>query len=128
MNQDGCENGNCDSTQFSQTQKNQILDQQKRLERYCTLLHVFGFNNAKADFNSIKSYLLAILVNERDIKSNIIKKTNQFISIKTANAIGSKFLAIGFNEFFGGATCLDSILKAYKTSKAERFFPYKRFD
>ena len=31
-------------------------------------------------------------------------------------------------DFFGGATSLDSFLKAYKTSKTEGFFPYECFD
>ena len=31
-------------------------------------------------------------------------------------------------NFLGGATSLDSFLKAYKTSKTKRFFPYEWFD
>ena len=31
-------------------------------------------------------------------------------------------------NFLGGATSLDSFLKAYKTSETKRFFPYEWFD
>ena len=31
-------------------------------------------------------------------------------------------------NFFGGATSLDSFLKAYKTSETKGFFPYEWFD
>ena len=53
------------STQFLQMQKNQILDLQEHLERYCNVLPVFGFNSSKDDINLIKRYLLPLLVNER---------------------------------------------------------------
>ena len=55
------------STQFLLMQKNQLIDLQEHFERYCYVLPVFGFNSAKYDFNLIKSYLLRIFVNERNI-------------------------------------------------------------
>ena len=61
--------------------KNQIFDLQESLEDYCNVLHVFGFNSPKYDLNLIKSYLLPILVNERDIEPTVIKKANKFISL-----------------------------------------------
>ena len=70
------------STQFLQMQKNQLIDLQEHFERYCNVLPVFGFNSAKYDFNLIKSYLLPILVNERDVERTVIKKANQFVSFK----------------------------------------------
>ena len=70
------------STQLLQMQKNQLNDLQEHFERYCNVLPVFGFNSAKNDFNLIKSYLLPILVNERDIEPTVIKKANQFVSFK----------------------------------------------
>ena len=62
------------STQFLQMQKNQLIDLQEHFERYCNVLPVFGFNNAKYDINLIKPYLLPILVNERDIEPKVIKQ------------------------------------------------------
>ena len=62
--------------------KNQLIDLQESLERYCSFLPVFGFDTAKYDLNLIKSDLLLILVNERDIEPTVIKKANQFISSK----------------------------------------------
>ena len=75
-NLDDCDNETCASTQFLQIQKNQLIDLQECLERYCNVLPVFGFNSAKYDLNLIKFYLLPIFVNERDIKPTVIKKAN----------------------------------------------------
>ena len=120
---DDRDNEICASTQFLQTQKNQLIDLQESLERYCNVLPVFGFNSAKYDINLIKSYLLPILINERDIEPTVIKKANQFISFK----FGDIQLLETMN-FLGGATSLDSFFKAYKTSETKGFLPYERFD
>ena len=42
------------STQFSQTQKNQLIALQDHLERNCNVVQIFGFNSAKHDMNSLK--------------------------------------------------------------------------
>ena len=60
------------STQFLQMQKNQLIELQEHLERYCNVLPVFGFNSAKNDINLIKSYLLPILINERKMEPTVI--------------------------------------------------------
>ena len=116
----GCDNKICASTQFLQIQKNHLIDLQESLERYCNVLLVFGFNSARYDLNQIKSYLLPILVNERDIELTVIKKANHFISFK----IGDNQL-LDIMNFLGGATSLDSFLKGYKTSETKRNFPYE---
>ena len=85
MSQDDCDNKNCASTQFLQIQKNQLIDLQESLERYCNVLPVFAFNSAKHDLNLIKSYFLPILVNERDVQATVIKKVNQFIPFKSGD-------------------------------------------
>ena len=72
--------------------------------------------------NLIKSYLLPILVSEQDIEP-VIKKANQFILFK----IGDIQL-LDIMNFHGGATSLDSFLKAYKMSETKGFFPYEWFD
>ena len=113
-----CDNEICASTQFLQIQKNQLFDLQESLERCCNVLPVFGFNSAKHDLNLIKSYLLPIPVNERDIEPTVIKKANQFISFKFGDIQLSDIL-----NYFGGATSLDSFLKAYKTSERKDFSP-----
>ena len=71
----------CDNSILADT-KNQLIDLQESVERYCNVLPVFGFKSAKYDLNLIKSYLLPILVNERNIEPTFIKKANQFISFK----------------------------------------------
>ena len=111
------------STQFLQMQKNQLIELQEHLERYCNVLPVFGFNSAKYDINLIKSYLLPILINERNMEPIVIKKANQFVSFKFGDV---QFLDI--MNFLGGATSLDSFLKAYKTAETKGFFPYEWFD
>ena len=63
---DSCDNERCASTQFLQIPNNHLIELQQLMERYCFVLSVFGFNSAKCDFLLIKSYLLPILVNERD--------------------------------------------------------------
>ena len=70
------------STQFLQMKKNRSIDLNEHFERCCNVLPVFGFNSAKYDINLIKSYLLPIVVNERDIEPTVIKKANQFVSFK----------------------------------------------
>ena len=70
------------STQFLEMQKNQLIDLQEHFECYCNTLPNFGFNSAKYDINLIKSYLLPILVNQRQIEPTVIKKANQFVSFK----------------------------------------------
>ena len=67
------------STQFLLMQKNPLSDLPEHFERYCNVSPVFGFNSAKYDINLIKSYLLPILVNERDIEPTVIKRANQFV-------------------------------------------------
>ena len=84
---------------------------------------MFGFNSAKYDLNLIKSYLLPTLVNERDFELTVIKKANQFISFKFDD-----IQLLNIKNFLGGATSLDSFLKAYKTSETKGFFPYEWFD
>ena len=112
----------CLNSIFADT-KNQLFDLQESLERYCNVLPVFGFNSAKYDINLIKSYLLPILVNERDTELTVIKKANQFIAFNFGD-----LQLLDIMNFLGGATSIDSVLKAYRTSETKRFFPYKWFD
>ena len=110
------------SNQFLQIQKNQLIDLQEHLERYCNTLPVFGFNSAKYDINLINS-LLPILVNEQQIEPTVIKKANQFVSFRFGDV-----QLLDIMNFLGGATSLDSFLKAYKTEETKGFFPYEWFD
>ena len=111
------------STQFLQIQKNHLIDLQEHFERYCNTLPVFGFNSAKYDMNLVKSYLLPILVNERQFEPANIQKANEFVSFKFGDV-----QLLDIMNFLGGATCLDSFLNAYKTEENKSFFPYELFD
>ena len=111
------------STQFLQIQKNQLLELQQHFELYVSTLTVFGFNSGKYDLNLIKSYLLPYLIHEPDIQPTVIKKANHFVFFKFGDV---QFLDI--LNFLGGATSLDSFLKAYKTNETKVFFPYEWFD
>ena len=103
-------------------QKKQMIELQEHLERYCNVLPVFGFCSAKY-INLIKSYLLPILINERNMEPTLIKKTNQFVSFKSGDV-----QLLDIMNFLGGATSLGSFLKAYKTAETIGFFPYEPFD
>ena len=117
MSQDDCDNEISASTQFLQIQKKINYLIFKNLWNVVAIfLPVFGFNSAKNDLNLIKSYLLPILVNEGDIEPTVIKKTNQFISFKLGD-----IQLLDIMNFLGGATSLDSFLKAYKTSETKGF-------
>ena len=107
------------STQFLQMQKKQLIDLQERFERYCNVLPVFGFNSAKYDINLIKSCLLPILVNERDIEPTFIKGATQFVSFKFGD-----IQLLDVMNFLSGATSLGSLLEAYKTKETKGFFPF----
>ena len=117
--QDGTEEKNA-STQFLQLQENQMIELQEHLEHYCNVLPVFGFNSTKNDINLIKFYLLPIIINERNMQSTVIKKANQSVSFIFGDV---HFLYV--MNFLGGATSLDSFLKANKTTKTKGFFPYE---
>ena len=123
MSQDDCDNEICASTQTLQKQKHQLIDLQESLERYCNILPVFGCNSAKYHLNSIRSFLLPILVNKRDIEPTVIKKANQFISFNFGD-----IQLYDIMNFLGGATSLDSFLKAFKTAATKGFFPCEWFD
>ena len=120
VSEDDCDNTICASIEFLQIQKVQIFDLQESLERFCNVLTVFGFNCAKYDHDLLKSSLLPIIVNERDIEPTVIKKANQFISF-----IFGDFQLLDITNFLGGETRLDSSLKAHKISNTRRFFPYE---
>ena len=93
------------------------------MKRYCNVLPAFGFNHAKYDLNLIKPYLSPILVYERDTELYVINKANRFILFKF-----NDIQLLDIMNFLGGATSLDSFLKAYKTSKTKGFFPCQGFD
>ena len=117
------EEENDSSTQFLIMQKDQLNYLQEHFVRYCNVLPVFGFNSAKYDINLIKSCLSPILVNERDIEPTVRKKANQFVSFKFGD-----IQLLDIMNILGGATSLDSFLKAYKTKETKGFFPYEWFD
>ena len=62
-----------------------------QFERYCIVLPVFGFNSAKFDINLIKSYLLQILVDERDIEPTATKR---LINLFSWNSVTFSYLTL----------------------------------
>ena len=117
------EEENDSSTQFLQMQKYLLIDLQEHFERYCNVLPVLGVKSAKYDINLIKSYLLLTIVKERDIEPTVIKKANQFVSFKFGD-----IQLLDIMNFIGGATSLDSFLKACKTKETKGFFLYEWFN
>ena len=100
-----------------------MIELKDHLERYCKLLPVFGFDSAKYDINLIKSYLLPILINERNMEPTVIKKANHFVSFKFGD-----IQLLDVMNFPGRTTSFDSFPKVYKTSKSKGFFPSEWFD
>ena len=102
---DDCDKETCTSTQFLQIKKQQLIDLQEHLERYCNVLPIFGFNSAKYYLNLMKSFLVPILVNEHNVEPTVIKKANQFISFKFGD-----IQLLDIMNCLGGGTILDSFL------------------
>ena len=82
MDKDDCGNKKCASARFLQIQKNQLIQLLENLKWYANVLYVFGVNGAKYDLYSITTCLLPILVKQRDIEPNVVKKAKQFISLQ----------------------------------------------
>ena len=70
------------STQLLRVQKNQLIDLKQHLERYVNTLPVFGFISGRYDLKLIKSYLIPYLIRDKEQKTSVIKKANDFISFK----------------------------------------------
>ena len=100
---------------YLQMQKNQLSDLQVSLEHYCNVLPELSYNSRKYDIILIKSNLLPIPVNGRDIEPTVIKKANQFIWFKFGD-----IQLLDIANFFGGATSHHSFLKAYKSSEPDK--------
>ena len=109
-------------TQFLQMQKNQLIDLQEHFERYCNVLPVFGFNSAKCDNNLIKSYLLPILINERDIELTVIKKASQFVCFKFGD-----IQLLDIVNFLGGATSLEKFPQSLQNQRDKGFLSLRMF-
>ena len=99
-------------------QKNHVIDLQEHFERYCNTLPISGFNSANYDIHLIKSYLLPIFVKKRQIEPTVIEKANQFVSFKFGDV-----QLLDIMNILGGATSLDSFLKAYKIEETKAFSP-----
>ena len=95
----------------------------QHVERYTNILPLLGFNSGRYDINLIKSYLIPYLINEKEIEPSIIKKANDFVSLKFEDV-----QLLDIMKFLGGATTLDSFLKAYKACEMKLYFPYEWFD
>ena len=93
------------STKLLKIQKNQHIELQNHLERYCTVPPVFGFNSSKEDFLLRESKLLPLLFNERGIEPIVIKKANQFVSFKFGDV-----QLLDISNILEAATSLDSFL------------------
>ena len=77
------------------------------------------------DYRYFYAHISTLLIRDKEQKTSVIKKANDFISFKFGFG-DVQFLDI--MKFLGGATTLDSFLKAYKASETKTFFPYEWFD
>ena len=104
-------------------EKRKLLQLRATLRDYISILPVFGFNSAKYDLNLIKQYLIPYLTKTREAEVRVIKNANSYVSFQCLNF---KFLDI--MKFLGGATSLESFLKAYQVEETKGFFSYEWFD
>ena len=65
-------------------------------------------------------YLLPILVEDKHFEPIVIKKANQYVTFKFGDV-----QLLDILNFRGGATNLDSFLKAYKTEETKGSSPYE---
>ena len=117
---DDCDNETCTSTQFLQIQKKQLIDLQEHLERYCNVLPIFGFNSAKYDLNLIKSYLLPILVNERNIGPTVIKKSELVYLVQFR-----RYSGFGYYEFSWRCNKSSFLLEGIQNFRDKRVLPLR---
>ena len=85
------------------SKKKQMIDLTQHLERYINTLSVFRFNSGRYDLHFIKSYLIPYLINKKEIEHSVMKKANDFVSIKFGDV-----QLLDLMKFFSGATILDS--------------------
>ena len=76
-------------------------------------------NSGRYDLTLIKSYLIPYLIRDKEQETPAIKIANDFISFKFDDV---QFL--DKLKFLGGATTLDSFLKAYTASETKGIFTY----
>ena len=93
-----CCNQRCAFTQFTQIEKNQLIELHEELEGYCKVLRKLGFTSSKFVINLFKAYFLPNFVNERDIEHAVIKEAKQFILFKF-----SGIQLMNITDFNGGA-------------------------
>ena len=110
------------STHILHLKENQLIDLQEHFERFCNTLPVFEFNKAKHGINLIKSNLLPMFINERDIEPVVTEKANHYNSLKFGD-----IQLLDIMIFLVGATSLESHLKAYKARETKRYIPYEQF-
>ena len=66
------------STHFLSTQENKLFELQQHFVRHVNTLPVFGFHSVKFGLDIFKSYLILLLVNEKEIEPTVIKKSEPF--------------------------------------------------
>ena len=72
--------------------------------------------------NLIRSYLLPIFINGRDIEPVVIEKANKYNSFKFGD-----IQLLDIRNFLVGTASLESHLKAYRARETKRYIPYEQF-
>ena len=79
----------------------------QHLERYTNTQPVFAFDSDQYDVNFIKSYLIPLIINEKENETSVMKKANDLVSFKFGEV-----QLLNIVKFLVEATTLDSFLKA----------------
>ena len=102
------------STQFLQMQKNQQTDLQDHFERYCNTLPILVLTVQRMISNWSSRICCQFLLTNDKLNKQFSRKANQFVSFKFGDV-----QLLDLMNFFGGATSLDSFLKARKTEETK---------
>ena len=92
------------------------------LDQFIDTLPVIGFNSGRYDLPIIRQYIFGELA-KIDTIDYIIKRNNQFLSVKTPHLLWldiSNYLAPGFSY--------SDFLAAYGVKEQKGYFPYEYFD
>ena len=93
----------------------------ERMQIYCTVLPVLGFNSARYDLNLIKSKLFKYINIEKP-GTYVVKRANSYQCIFTDH-----FKILDITSYLAAGVSYVQFLKAYGVQEEKGFFPYEWF-
>ena len=97
-------------------------DQRLKIEQWCDVVPILGFNSGSYDLNLIKKYFAESLSEETN-RIKVAKKANKIMFILTKN---SRFLDV--LNYLAPHTSYEKWVKAYECESVKSWIPYDWFD